>query len=470
MDTDLPRLRLGLLSLIGFITGLLTATLFTIVFAQPAHAASETRCAPVDCYVDSTVRSESNWADEPYTSSTGETVTPGSGSSNTTPKYLTTYVACSSWHNANTKRLVLQYPYEESGAHRCWFPDRTMTETDTCPPRPDRAANGRVDYYIERQRDDGERVWLYARFKCLYPTDEHAPIARLDGSGKVYTSGQAWFYQTSTTPNAAANTTYGSSGTLSNTSGHIDRGVDLTNPERYIGSWQPAFTAQTLSRNGQPVYGYYRLDWRLDYRLCERWVYPAWLGAPNNYDCSQQGTDAIANPYTYACNFTPPLTTGVRADALFVPNLCNPQWECAVTDDYLVGGQDSRVVVLRNGEPVPVQVPQPSASGAGISNPRSWQVQHTITPGSTPDEVYARGSWEWEKWGTYSRSGTVSFNWASEDSGRPFSWSSRYRFTADFYLPVQHGDAWQMEWVLGNASCPQNPVSPEVEVVRSVNR
>lgn len=466
MGSALSRLPILLLTFAGLALGVFTA----VLNIQSSHAASSTSCGRTECYVDSAVRGESDWATEPYTSQTGETVTPGTGGGGGTPKFLTTYTACSSWHSSSTGGLVFTYPHESSGTHRCWFPDLTMTESNTCPPRPDRASNGRVDYYIERVKEDGSKVWVFARFRCLYPTDSNAPIKRLVGQGKVYTGGQASFYQTSTTAKAKVNKKYAGGGTLSNTTGYINRKVNLKQPERYVGAWEPAFQARTLTRNGQPVYGYYRLDWRLDYRNCERWAYPAWLNVPSVYDCSERGTDTSASPYTYACNFTPPLRTGVQTNALFTPSRCAPDWACVIPNDYEVGGEPTRLTVLRNGEGVSVQVPTGSVRGSGVRNARGWKVAHTINPKATPDESYVQTSWAWEKWQTYRRNGTIAFNWASENRSSPFRWSTRYKFVADFYLPVQNGNTWSYKWVTGSGTCSQTLNSPAVSVTRSVNR
>ena len=469
MDIPLPRLaRAVLLTLfagVGVLFGL------SLSFApETAHASSVIQCGEPSCSVDSTVRSESSWATEQYTSSTGTVSQPGSGDQ---PKFLTEYVPCGSWHNSRTLQLVFSYPAVDSNAHRCWFDDRTMQESDTCPPRSDRASNGRVDYYIERVREDGSTVWLYARFRCLYPTDDYAPVERLLGSGKVYTGGQGDFLSTGTAVNSATNTTFGGVGRISDTTGYISRSVDLSNPEAYVGAWAPAFTARTLTTaSGDPVYGFYRLDWRLDYRICERWAYPAWLNVLSRVDCSRSGADTSTTPYTYACNFNPPLVTGVRADALFVPSQCAPSWVCEFTGDLTVNGIREPLTVMRNGQSLDVRYPHPTASGDRLRNPGAWQYLHTPVSTATPSLTYVRSSWRWDTWETYRANGTIAFNWASDSDARPFAWTTNYRFTGEWFLPVQdavNGGA-SMEWVTGSATCPQNTSSQNINVVRSVNR
>lgn len=465
MDTTPTRSTIPLILLFGFgiLLGILTLPTHT------AYADSIIKCGEPSCSIDSTVRSESSWASETYTSISGSVAQPGSGEQ---PKYVSEYVECSSWHSAATQLLTFSYPAENSGSNRCWFNDRTMSDTDTCPPYSDRAAKGRVDYFVERVRADGSTYWIYARFRCVYPTDEYAPIERRQGEGKVYTGGKATFLYTSTVPTNPANTTHGSGGTVASTSGYVNRGVNLNNPEAYVGEWRPSFTATTARDGaGQPIYSYYRLDWTLDYRVCVKWAYPSWLGVPARYDCSRSGTDISANPYTYACNLNPPLRAGVDPSAVFVPADCASSWRCEVRDPTTVGGQPALVAVMRNGTDIPVTFPTPTVFGDGVRDPRRWQMNPTPSKDATPKLTYVTQSWSWDKWQAFKPNGTIAFHWAS-DKDHPFTWNTKYRFTADFYLPTQNtvGGASTYEWVTDITQCPETSNSPTIEVVRAVNK
>lgn len=430
--------------------------------------------------MDSTVRAESDWAEESYTGSDGSVVNPrGGGSSSsgsTQPKFLTKYISCSAWHHSSG-RLVFSYPAEDSSSYRCWFPDRSMSDNDTCPPRGDRASNGRVDYYIERVKDDGSKVWLFARFKCLYPTDDYAPIERLQGSGKVYTGGQAAFRNVGSYATASR---AGTGGTLTASTGYITRNVNLGNPEAYTGSWQPSFTARTGTLgNGSPMYGYYRLQWDLDYRICDKWAYPSWLGQPARYDCSKAGRDTTVTGYTYACNINPALQARNVAGARFSPHECQQSWRCEFRGQLSVNGITSDLTVMRNGEELEIRNPTPSVTGQ-VRNARSWTVLNSIKSGSSPlkpkvdpnsSEQYFRASFQWDKRVTYRPTENLAFYWASDTAGSGFSWSQSYGFTGDFYVPKQDavGGSTVWVWAADTTTCPQSITSPRITVVRAVS-
>lgn len=473
MNVALPRFtRKNLITLLVVLAGIITG-LFVLSSPTPAHA-STIGCGQIpQCYVDSTVQTESNWASEDYTGNDGSTVPGGgNGGGGGGPIFMTKYMPCVVWSNGGgDTRFGGPYPHLNSGSYSCGFTTYPTSPTPTCYGTSDRAANGKIDYYIERVNSDGSKSWVFARTKCVYPTDENAPIERRQGSGQVYTAGTASFYQTSTTPNAAGNTKHGGGGTLSNTTGYVDRGVNLNNPEAWTGSWKPAFTGKTrIKANGDPVYGYYRLDWTLDYRICVKWAYPSWLNVPVRYDCSQRGTDRIATPYTYACNFNPPLRTGIHTNALFTAPECDPKWSCVFTNPLTVGGQTAALTVMRNGEEIAVRYPTPSVAGSGIRDARSWQFNNAPVKGATPKLDYAQASWKWNTWDTYKQNGTLRFNWAS-DNGNPFKWTTKYRFTADWYLPSQATTSSPVvyKWVVGSSECPQTHSSQNIDVVRSVN-
>lgn len=468
-----PHLPLYLKTLPAFLLSVVAG--FFLVFFLPttAVAADGTSCGATECYVETAVRGESNWRD--YMT---ETTSTGSGSSVTPNTTASFYSGCDTWLPVGGGTSTHTYPVKNSGSMACHFSDGGQFSTGTgevwflCPPKADRAANGRLTYLVKGQNSAGEDVWVYARYRCLYPTDANAPIERPQGEGKVYTGGKATFLYTSTVPTNPANTTHGSGGTVASTTGYVNRGVNLSNPEAYVGEWRPSFTATTArDGTGQPIYSYYRLDWTLDYRVCVKWAYPSWLGVPARYDCSRSGTDISANPYTYACNLNPPLRAGVDPAAVFVPADCASSWRCEVRDPTTVGGQPALVAVMRNGTDIPVTFPTPTVFGDGVRDPRRWQMNPTPSKDATPKLTYVTQSWSWDKWQAFKPNGTIAFHWAS-DKEHPFTWNTKYRFTADFYLPTQNtvGGASTYEWVTDITQCPETSNSPTVEVVRAVNK
>lgn len=455
---------LGLFFLIAFTTSYLFQ-------AQPAQA-STTSCGQVVCYVDTSVRGESNWEEEITDDGTGSSE-PGGGGGTTTPRFLYTYKSCDTWLPQGGGISTHSFPAVNSGSFNCNFSDGGAFYGDQgeiyyqCAPRGDRASNGRVNAWVM----DGERR-VFAFYYCLYPTDEFAPIERQVGSGKIYTGGRGDFYRTVSATQARQPIR---TGTSTDSTGYIDRGVNLSNPEGWSGTWQPSFTARTgETAAGDPLYGYYRLLWVLDYRVCVKYAYPSWLNQPVRYDCSEAGTDTTVRPYTYACDTNPPLQEGIRSNALFRAADCVPSWECVLTGDTLVGGERESVTVMRNGENTEVRNPTP---GVRISTPtrirdvRSWKALRTITPGSTPSADYVNASWEWEKWGNHTATSNISFNWASETASQPFSWDTRYRFTADYLVPKQDrlNGGVSYVWVTQTSDCLEND-SPDVLVVRSASR
>ena len=343
-----------------------------------------------------------------------------------------------------------------------------------CPPRGDRAANGRVDRYA---LIDGK--YVYAFFYCMYPTDEYAPIEREQGRGKIYTGGEASFYRTADSNGAKQDST---SGTRTDTTGYVSRNVNLANPEAYTGQWAPSFQAKTgTTATGVPLYGYYRLLTSLDFRTCVKYGYPSWLNVSPRYDCSQRGQDRYVNPYTYACNLNPALQAGIVGGAIFDPAGCNPQWSCTITGDILVNGISQDITLMRNGESQQVTNPTPTAQTDPnyVRSPRSWLYKNTVDEGSTPffgtdpnsSKQYFKASWRWDGWQAYRNSDTIAFYWASDSPAKPFSWSQTYAFTADFYIPVQSsaGSGTSYQWVTSGAYCPQVKQSANINVVRSVS-
>ena len=450
---------------LAFVFGVVALTLQPI---QPAQADSvpTTSCGQAVCFVETTVRGESDWQNE-----VDDTTVGGGGTSAPSP-FKNEVHLCDSWLPKSGGVGVGSYPADNSSSYVCNFRDGGTSSGGSgttwfqCPPLTDRAANGRVDRYIVDK--DGKATFAY--FYCMYPTDDYAPIERELGRGKIYTGGQGDFYRTGSGSSAKQAST---SGTLTDSTGYVDRGVKLSNPEAYTGSWQPKFQAKTgTTAAGKPLYGYYRLLWKLDSRICIKYGYPSWLNEPTRYDCSQKVQDVIVNPFTYACDSNPALAAGVRSNAKFDPAACESGWTCAVSSPMKVGGQTKAITVMRNGEGVPVVNPAGKVTkhGADIRNVGHWQTFSTINAGSDPDDPDEyQASWEWDKWETYSKDADIAFYWATEPKGS-FRWKTAYRFQAEFYVPTQaHVDGGTTyKWVMSTGKCGSTQSAP-VSVVRSVN-
>lgn len=460
MDARLPNQTRSLPAVIlSVLLGVIATVFFVVLFNTPsAFAADNTSCGQAVCYVDSTVIAESDWASRPYVSDP-----KGIG----TPAFIRKYSPCDTWN-----KYITTYPI---ASMTCFFSDQI--DNSTCYPKNNRSPNGKVDYYIQEIKPDGSKEWVFARSKCLYPTDPYAPFPYKKGEGKVYTGGQTDFYLTGSASDATKATR---TGLKTDTSGYVSRSVNLSNPENYTGAWSVSLKAKTgVSASGQPLFGYYRLLSSLDYRICEKWAYPSWLNKPEWADCSRQGQDNFVSPYTYACNLTPPLQAGIKTGALFNASACANKWVCSVSPDTLVAGSSSSITVMRNGEHIAVKYPTTSLTGDGYRNPRNWQFLNQIKQGSTP---FVRGlpsnspqqlfsaSHTWDSWQTYNPDGWVAFNWASDSNSGGFSWTTNYRFTADFYVPTQTaiGDAPQYAWVADRANCGSSETAV-IKVIRAVN-
>lgn len=462
---NIRKLLIGGSVLLGAITASFALT------ASPAPA-NAVQCGAAECSIDSTARGESNWRDEISQGSNGNTGGGGSGTPSN-PNRRTYYAPCASFIPTGGGTNTNSYPAVNSSSYNCFAGNGGWGGgsggSTICSPRSDRAANGILKVYVVHPVTQRE---IAAYWVCLYPTDAYAPIERIVGGGKVYTGGVGNFHSVGSIPEAQ---NFGNSGLLSSTSGYVNRGVNLSAPEPWIGSWQPSFTAKTAKKsNGDPLYSYYRLSWSLDYRMCNKWAYPSWLGVPARYDCSQQGTDRSAQPWTFACNIgTPPLKAGIIAGASFVPSTCEPRWQCVINEPLRVNGLTDTFTIMRNGDRLPVTLPTVGVSGTGVQKARDWKVKHTLNDGATPSTSLIDQTWKWGQWENYKKDGnTIAFYWASSSATQPFSWRTNYKFTADFYLPTQDsiGGATTYKWVVGGAECPQVKQSPKILVQRAVNR
>lgn len=452
-------------------------SLLSLTADNTEASALEVECGNITCSVNSTVRGESDWRDQ-EAQDPGQ---PGGGGNNEPSPNIVAIRACGSWLPEGGGQSVTTYPADNSGNYECYFSDSGSTGGGSgevylyCPPLPDRAANGRANVYT--RLSDGTLIYKY--FFCLYPTDPFAPVERLMGSGRIYTGGQGDFYLS---PSAREASEWSTTGSLTDSTGYINRGVNLSNPSAFTGAWQPNFNAETgVLPNGTPQYGYYRLKWTLDYRVCNRYEYPSWLNMPPRFDCSQTGQDRYADPYTYGCNLNPALQAGINTSALFRAADCRPDWECVITGDIEVQGSTADQTFIRNGDPLQVSNPTPSvaADSSTVRDIRGWRYRNSVDAGSTPfngtdpnsANQYFKASWRWDTWEQYQPTGTIAFYWASDTPEDGFSWEQQYAFTADFYLPTQasRNGSTVYRWVQSGATCPQEEQSPDITVVRAVS-
>ncbi|MBC9954061.1 hypothetical protein ICM05_05295 [Leucobacter sp. cx-42] len=344
-----------------------------------------------------------------------------------------------------------------------------------CPPLPDRSPVGWVQIYKNGWNSLGNPTIKLIGERCVYPSD---PVVESRKSvAKIYTGGQGDFRHSLSTVTAQ---TLGE-GTVTSTTGYVSRGVNLSSPEKWAGSWTPSFTARTGTKpSGDPLYGYYSLQWRLDYRGCEKWGYPSWVEHTPRWDCGQSGYDTILTPYTYACDSIPPLKEGLRAGAKFRPADCvSSLWECGVEGKIKVAGQSGPLTVMRNGDPVTVVFPALKITGEAVKAVRGEEVRVSLTDGATPLNPQNRdpnsknqffdASWKWDKWEAKKPS-TLRFHWAS-DPGHPFSFTAKNRFTGDFRVQQQDtiNSSPVTVWASDQASCGSSH-SPEVSVLRAVSR
>ena len=435
--------------------------------ATPAYAASGTQCGAAYCTISTSIQAESSWRED-ITANIKASGTPAN-SPEAVIKRKTYNKACDSWLPVGGGKSVKSYPLTP---HTCNFTDGGVSSGGsgtvwwTCAPRGGRSANGRVTVY---QIDPTTGKEVYGYYLCFYPDDAHAPIERNVGQGEIATGGKGDMVKVND-PNSAP--VFASTGLVTDTTNYVNRGVNLSNPEAYTGSWSIPFAAKTgMNPSGLPVYGYYSLKMAIDYRICVKWAYPSWLGQPARYDCSKQGQHQTVTPYTYACNINPALQQGIVAGAEFIPSRCAPAWECVMSAPILINGIAADTTTMRNGEQLKVTNPTPSVKGGQIRNSRSWAIKNTINPNTTPDSKFITQSWKWNEWEPWKKAHTIAFNWASDSSSKPFSWNQKARFSADFWVPTQASvsEGTVYNWVPSAAECPQTTQSPKNLVIRATS-
>lgn len=450
-------------------TAFLVIAAVTLSPATPAQAATGTQCGAAYCTVDTSIRAESKWREQIAESISGSDGSLGSGTVDITRKIYTK--ACDTWLPVGGGTSTHSYPTDP--AYSCNFTDGGHYGSGKgalvyqCAPRSDRAANGRITVY---QVDPVTGEEIYGYYLCLYPTNAYAPVERNVGQGEIATGGKGDMVLVND-PNSAS--VFSSTGTITDSTGYISRGVSLSNPEAYVGTWTVPFSARTgINDSGLPKYGYYSLKMAIDYRVCVKWAYPSWIGVPPRYDCSQQGQHQTVSAYTYGCNLNPALSAGIVPGALFIPSQCAPAWQCVVDGSLLVNGYPDDITIMRNGERLTVTNPTYSVTGGQISNARSWAVKNTVTPDATPETTFVTQTWQWDTWGSWKKDGhSIAFNWASDSTAKPFSWNQKARFSADFWVPTQASisEGTVYKWVPSAAECPQVIQSPKISVIRATS-
>lgn len=451
--------KLSLRSLIGATVGaFIGLTVALLCFTDRADAIS---CGEAECYVSSSPATNSVWEKTPEPPQGTGVGVPA------TTRYEYLYVPCRSWALSGSP-VESTYPISPRSCSN-------IPHAPICHPLPDRSATGWVEVFIVGL--DGKRFRQGAL--CSYPTDEYAPIERKLGEGKIYVGGRAEFYQTAHLNTA---TVYSREGTLTDTTGYVSRGAKLSNAEAYAGAWKPAFMGKTGRKaNGDPLYGYYRLLWDLDYKVCEKWGYPSWLNKPARYNCDRSGQDRLVETYTYACNLSPALRQGVASDADFRPSACEQSWSCSVPAPISFNGYPADLSTMRNGVPLTVEFPSlivHTPASDRVRSVRDEQLRVNVVEGSTPwnkdfndansKQQYFASSWEWGRWQS-SLVGELRFYWASEPN-RPFSITADYRFTADFYVFSQDSltAGTTTRFAADTVECGQK-TSAEITVLRSTS-
>jgi hypothetical protein len=493
--TMIPRVILAV------IAGIAAALGFAFLSAQQAWA-DTVDCGPTVCYIDSSSYTRSSISEIPAKGGTPPSSTGGGTASNTI--VLSLFSPCAMWQEH--ARGYSQYPtfpsfcyghqvglqLQTAGDQKqpaprklsqtsATFYDRhhavnfatlhvmSWADTYNCYANNGRSALGRIYYVVI---DSAPSLRSY----CVYPTDENY-YPRVVAEVKVYTGGQASFYGVGQSWDQAV--LYGAGGTLSNTSGYINRGVDLSRPDAYVGDWTPSFTGVTRrDANGNPIFEYLRLQWKLDYKIMTRWADPAWMGYPAYWKENFSGTDLRVQGLTFACNTNPALQWGRVNGALFVPSKCQPNWECTFTNKTTVAGETDKLIVVRDGLRLQVENPTPSliADPSRVRNVAGWQAKRVVDSGASPYHETARensegqpfgASWKWGQFEPYQPTGFIAFNWESNPN-QFFSWSTAYRFSAEFYVLTQDSTSGSTYWAFvdGADVCPPTTGSPQITVLR----
>lgn len=443
--------------------------------AHKAEAANISCGSGVVCYVDSTQHAGSSGGSG-STGGSGGTLNPnpggggggGGGSTQPVVKVQSRYVDCGYWYGVGGHDVNTNYPVPGS-------PSAVCASNAQCVAQGGRAPKGLTYFWVGDDKNINTDPYSY--FSCVYPTDAYYyptvyNITRVLG-------GQGWFYATG---GSAANAqAYGSSGILSDQTGYRASNFQPSNPG-FSSTLDESFNARTYTVNGAPYYGYYRLQWLINYRDYQVTEYPAWMGQPSKYDVTSNYSRQTVDPYTYACNYTPPMRAGIVGGAKFDAAQCQTStWKCTVTGNIAINGSSNNMVVMRNGDKLSVTFPSFNISGNGAKNMRNKQTLTSVNTNSVSpvnpnasdannSRQYFDASWVWNSWQNYKQTGNwLAFYWSS-DNGKNFKFTQQYKFTADFLVPTQgtiNGPTVN-KWVTDTTSCGGTKNSPQVTVARSI--
>tara|TARA_B100000378_G_scaffold168781_1_gene136003 strand:+ start:491 stop:1912 length:1422 start_codon:yes stop_codon:yes gene_type:complete len=447
-----------------------TAAVATAVTAE----ASEVSCGTIQCNVSSQAYAEgTNSSNPPAGSSSGGG--SGSGSGGNAPRVSYDFTACRNWYGNSAVGFQSSNSFPDpalGGNYTCRFEGQAtdlLKNLPICYSLGSRVAYGRVDVYA-----DGQLWYSY----CAYPS-----LRFITPSVSYFTRptggvGEFWL-ATSNTNSGGMATQYGSTGTLADTTGYRGTGFNPANPAADVRLNQ-SFNAKTAVSNGQPLYGYYRLQWRIDWTEWRLERYPSWLGKADQFTHIRDFNTVQVTPYTYTCSSNPPLVQGVVGGVSFTAADCVPtQWQCDIAGEIQVNGTSQPTTVMRDGSDIGVTFPSFGVSGNGVSNVRNQQMFNNVDTaavspvnGSNPEgeKQYFWADWRWNRWTSYQPSGTLAFYWSS-DNGKRWWFTQKYQFTAEFWVPtaasINGGSAFQ--WVTDTTECGVEKRSPDVTVVRSVN-
>lgn len=458
-----------------FLAGLFAAAVTLLFTAKQAHA-GEVSCGAIQCNVSSSQYAQgTDYRTPPQSGGGGSSGGSGSGI-----KVIREFTECATWYGLAPAGYLAVSSYPDPtapGAWLCRF-ERSMTDVNAqlpqCPKLGDRIAYGMTRVWVMNPNGSRGDLWYtYCNYPVLrYVTPTISYFTRPTG-------GVGDFLQTGTTSSGAAQASvYGAGGTVADTTGYRGTGFNPGNPTADVRLDQ-SFNAKTaLTPQGQPRYGFYRLQWRIDwveYQL-QRWN--PWLGKADVFTQTRTYSTTQATPYTYACNLNPPLVQGVIGGANFDPAQCaRNSWQCDVRGELQVQGTSTPVEVMRDGTHLPVTFPRFDVNGNGVRNAVKSTITEVdtskVTPvnGSDPNgaKQYFDAEWTWNTWRAYDPNEKwLAFYW-STDQGKPFIFSQRYRFSGQFYVPVSGSinGGTHYEWVDGAAECGITKNSNQVTVLRS---
>jgi hypothetical protein len=452
--------------------------------AEAATTGGTISCGAAVCSVNTNAQATNSSFVIPDTSGGGSSG-GGSGGAAAPSPYSYTKESCASFLPIGGGSTSHSYPAINSSSYNCYLARGSGFGGGSgfapyCPPKSDRAANGAVyKFYTDPATGKATLISYY----CAYPTDAYAPIERKSATAKTYVSGDGKFHNVSSSQQA---TVYNQNGLLTD-SIHKEIPFNAANPPASPNLNQDFDAATGTRADGTPLYGFYRVTWVLQFKLCDQYSYPAWLGIAPRWSCSD-GSENTVQPYTYACNIgDPALRAGIVDGALFTPSKCQTGWQCNFSKTISINGVSDALSVMRNGDRIPTEFgATPTITGAVI-NGRNIKYLDNVVAGSTPyqgkndndpKQLFAKYNkidnkerfGQWLPVNNNSQSQFLSFYWASDDH-KSWQMTRQYSFTADFLVSVQNSvnGASTGKYVTDFTNCPETATSAAVEVVRAVN-